>query len=319
MTTDYDPLAAYASPTLTQRLHSLVGDKQTAGNFLLAASLVVAVFLLYFHSLWNPLVFDDKSFFDETVLKQFGSSWSIFDRRWFSYASFGWTYNLFGLDWFWYRFGNLALHALTAVLLFVFFKRILSVVDQSYPADKPHWTAFFAALIFALHPVVVYGVAYLVERSIIMATLCSIVALLCYMQGLAYGKARCFIASAFFYFLAVISKEHSIMLPGVAVALTLLLEKQTIAGLKRLWLPYALYFVIGLFIFLQSKGVLGTPYEPFAAEMWARLSDHQQGPDIEHAYLLSVITQGALFFKYLLLWIVPYSPLGLLRSLFMLR
>ncbi len=306
MTIDYDPLAAYASPTILQRLQNLIANRQATSNFLLVSFLIAAVFLLYFHSLWNPLVFDDKPFFEETVLKQFGSSWSIFDRRWLAYASFGWTYNLFGLDWFWYRFGNLVLHALTTILLFVFFKRILSVIDPAYPADKPHWAAFFAALIFALHPVAVYGVAYLVERSIIMATLFSIAALLCYMQGWAQGKARWFIASAFFYFLAVTSKEHSIMLPGVVVALALLLEKPSIAGLKKLWLPYALYLGIGLFIFLQSKGMLGTPYEPFAAEMWARLSDYQQGPDIEHAYLLSVITQGALFFKYLLLWVVPY-------------
>lgn len=41
--------------------------------------------------------------------------------------------------------------------------------------------------------------------------------------------------------------------------------------------------------------------------MLSQLSEHQQGLNIENAYPLSVITQGFLFFKYLLLWVVPYT------------
>lgn len=305
---NYDPLAAYSTPALTQRLQMLIASKGVANNLLLALLLIAATTLLYTHFLWNPLVFDDKPFFVESTLKQYGSSLSIFELRWLSYASFGWTYNLFGLDWFWYRVGNLALHALTAVLLFVFFKKLLSTVGQAQcPVNQPHWPAFFAALMFSLHPVAVYGVAYLVERSIIMATLFGVAALLCYMEGLLRDKASWFIASALCYFLAVISKEHSIMLPGVAVALTLLLQKPSFSLMKKLWLPYALYLGIGLVIVLKAKGVLGAPYEPFAAEMWSQLSEHQQAPNIANAYLLSVMNQGGLFFKYLLLWVVPYT------------
>ena len=285
-----------------------MASKNAYTNFLLGLLLFAATALLYGHSLWNPLVFDDKPFFVEDFLKQYGTSLFHLDLRWFSYASFGWTYDLFGLDWFWYRAGNLFLHALTSVLLFVFFQRLLIATAQPQDTDTPsHWPAFFAALIFALHPAAVYGVAYLVERSIIMATLFGIAALLCFLEGLTREKTKWFIWSALLYFLAVFSKEHSIMIPGVAVALTLLLQKPSPSLAKKVWLPFALFLGIGLLVVMRAKGFLGAPYEPFAAEMLARLSDNQHGINIANAYPLSVITEGFLFFKYLLLWIIPYT------------
>ena len=280
---------------------------KTALRSSLALLLLAAIALLYGHSLWNPLVFDDKPFFTQTTLHGYGTSLFQLDLRWFSYASFGWTYELFGQNWVWYRIGNLALHAAGCVLLFLFLLRLLNaVLPQSQDATQSHWLAFFAALIFALHPATVYGVAYLVERSIIMATLFGIASLLCYLNGLTQHKMKWYLASALFYFLAVFSKEHSIMLPGVAIALTLLLRRPSLALAKEVWLPFSLYIGIGLLIFLRAKGVLGSPYEPIAAEMLAQLSEQQTGAPIAHAYPLSVITEGYLFFKYLLLWILPY-------------
>lgn len=279
-----------------------------AARYLPGLLLIGAIFLLYGHALWNPLVFDDKPFFDEATLRQYGTSLFHLDLRWFSYASFGWTYDAVGTDWVWYRFGNLALHAATAILLYVFIRRLLSAVwkDEAHPS---HWAAFFAALAFALHPVAVYGVAYLVERSIVMATLFGIAALLCYLEGLTRNNKKWFAGSAALYFLAVFSKEHSVLIPGAAAALTLLLEKPSLALAKRLWLPFALYAAIGILITLRAQGVLGTPYEPFAAEMLSRMSEGQAPGAAQSggAYLASVVTEGSLFFKYLLLWIVPYT------------
>ena len=44
-------------------------NKDTRANFFLGLFLLAAIVLLYGHSLWNPLVFDDKPFFDETTLR----------------------------------------------------------------------------------------------------------------------------------------------------------------------------------------------------------------------------------------------------------
>lgn len=287
-----------------QPQHALSRTNKT--SYFLALLLILASALLYGHSLWNPLVFDDAAIFVEVTLERLGSSFFHLDLRWFPYASFGWTYKLVGTDWFWYRLGNLALHSFTTVLLFVFFSRLLHVTkSQANTTLQPPWSAFFAALIFALHPVAVYGVAYLVQRSILMATLFGIAALLCYMEGLTRDKTKWFLLSALFYFLAVFSKEHSIMLPGVAAALTLLMHKPSFSLIKRVWLPFSLYLVIAIIVILRTKGLLGTAYEPRAVDMLAQLSEHQMGTPITNVYPLSIITQGYLFFKYLLLWIIP--------------
>ena len=191
----------------------------------------------------------------------------------------------------------------------MFIQRLLALVWQD-DARPSHWAAFFAALAFALHPVSVYGVAYLVERSSIMATLFGLASLLCYMEGFTRDSRKWFIGSAAFYFLAVFSKEHSVMIPGVALALTVLLQKPSIGLLKRLWLPIVLYAAIGLLVTLRAKGVLGTPYEPYAMQMLSRMSEGQvEAVRPDHAYLISVVTEGCLFFKYLLLWIFPYTGL----------
>lgn len=274
--------------------------------YFLSFLLILATALLYGHSLWNPLVFDDLPFFTVDNLERRGSSFFQLDLRWFPYASFGWTYNLFGLDWFWYRLGNLALHAATCVLLFVFFTRLLDIAQPQVPTHQTRMLAFFAALVFALHPVAVYGVAYLIQRSIVMATLFGIAALLCYWEGLSRDSVKWFMLSALFYFLAVFSKEHSIMIPGVAAAMTLLLHKPSFALLKKVRLPFSLYLVIGMLVILQTKGLLGKVYEENAAAMLAQMSERED-IHIENAYPLSVLTQGYLFFKYLLLWVIPYT------------
>ncbi len=281
---------------------------EVKGYYYLAFILLVAPALLYGHSLKYPLIFDDLYFFTPANLSKLGSVLFQPDLRWFSYASFGWTYKLFDLDWTWYRLGNLGLHIFTGLLLFVFFSRLQqSIVQSEDILTRPRLTAFFAALIFVLHPVAVYGVAYLVQRSIIMATLFAIASLLCYLEGLIRNKSKWFILSALFYFLAVFSKEHSIMLPGVAAALTLLLHKPSLGLAKKICIPFALYLIIGTIIILLTKGLLGAVYEPQAAIFLERVSEQQETIQVANAYLLSVITQGYLFFKYLFIWIIPYT------------
>lgn len=278
-------------------------------SFVLPLIILAAVFVLYWGSLRNPLVFDDR-FFREELLQYYGHSWFRFDLRWFAYVTFGWSYDLVGLNWFWYRFGNAVLHGVTAIALYSFLSRLFSpnlVLRASPQPLNYHWSALFAALLFALHPVAVYGVAYLVQRSIIMATLFTVLSLRFHLEGLTRRKTRWFAGAALFYFLAVFSKEHSVMVPGVALALTLLVRGFNLKWLRDLWIPFAVYAAIGLLLVLKTKGIMGAPYESLAGQMVAQLSEARHELDTRATYPLSVINQGYLFFKYLLLWLVPYT------------
>ena len=270
-------------------------------------SLVVLVAALYGQFLWNPTFFDDASFFmpdydGSPHVLQFAEAFSPLVLRSLPYATLAWTGQLFGYDLIGFRIGNLALHAATVVALFFFLWQLFELVLPKDATRQGHldyrWAAFFAALLFGLHPVAVYGVGYLVQRTIVMATLFGLLAMYAYVRGSVRQKKGWLWASVFFYYWAVYSKEHAIMLPSVLLALTVLLHEDWIARIKRLWPIFAAYLVIALLVIFARKGVLGGMYEINAPDML-------QEVNLEDAYSFSVLTQSWLFFKYWSLWIFP--------------
>ncbi len=272
--------------------------------------ILLAATALYGPYLWNPIVFDDAYFFDGQTPQLFGASTFKFDLRWLPYASLGWTANLLGLDLIWFRLGNLALHAANAIVLFFFLKRLFTAVLPAAEAGNRQGLpiaqiAFFAAIIFVSHPAAVYAAAYLVQRSILMATLFSLVTCGSYLQALLTNKRRWFVVSVVFYFLAVFSKEHSVMVPGVLLAMTFLLRPPSWKLFKEIVLPFAAFGLIGLAVILKIKGVLGNSYEPYALEMLKKMAESQASLDVDCAYPLSLITQSFLFFKYWIFWVLP--------------
>lgn len=98
------------------------------------------------------------------------------------------------------------------------------------------------------------------------------------------------------------------MAPAVMAALVLLLHGVRRDNIKLLWPTALAYAAIGLHVFLQvrSGAVVGRAYEPEGADLLGRMSSLYPGFDATLAYPLSVVTQATLFFKYLLLWLVPY-------------
>lgn len=306
MPDQYDPLAAYQKFTVVESALTWLGRPHVRWSLLFICLLFAAVSILYGRGLHYPFVFDDRPFFTEINLQHYGTSLFHFDLRWFAYASLGWTYQWFGMDIPALRWGNILLHGATASLLYVFFNQLLQLTAIASDSKAASTSAFLLALAFAVHPVAVYGVAYLVERSIIMATLFSMASLLCYLQGISRERSKIWLGVAVvFYFLAVFSKEHSVMLPAVAVLLSLLLRTPIRDIVRNTWGAYLGFAIVGVFIILRSKGVLGAPYEIYAQSMLAQMSANNSGIMPEHVYLYSILSQSYLFFKYLLLWLLP--------------
>ena len=279
--------------------------------YLQVALLLLIVLALYAGSLHAPFVFDDLTFFaTPEALSKYGHTYFSLDLRWLPYASLARTENWFGLDVFWLRLGNVLLHAANAIALFFLLRRLFQVtlVNNDAANGMPPsltWFAFFGALIFALHPVSVYGVAYIVERSILMATLFVLLMLLAYLEGLLRGGWHWMLAAVLFYFAAVYSKEHSIAAPGLALALTFLVRKPSLALFRKIAPYFILTALIAVTVILSTKGVLGQAYEPSAVGI-LDLSAKKQGlMDLPNVYLLSILTQSFLFFKYLWLWLLP--------------
>jgi len=282
-------------------------------------ALLIAIFigLIYSQFLWNPVVFDDIYFFDGSIHDQYLDKIFSLDLRWLPYATFEWTRALFGLDLIWFHLGNNLLHIANAILLFMFLRRLFETVipesdvlvnaaTSTFTNLSPKLTALFAALIFAMHPAAVYAVTYLSQRSTLMATCFVLIMLNILLFGMIRGKSWYLIVSAAAYFFAVLSKEHAIMAPAVALALIILVKKPSRQLIREILPTFVLYGLIALFVIYQykSRGILGQTYEIRGDGMLSRLAT---GFNSEWAYPLSILTQSFLFFKYLMIWIVP-SP-----------
>lgn len=198
---------------------------------------------------------------------------------------------LFGGDVRWQRLANLLLHAATGIALLALLRRLFGETRL----------AFFGALWFVVHPVAVYGAGYLMQRSSVMATLFSIVALTCVLEGLQARRPAWYAAAALAYLLALSSKEHAIMLPAVAAALAVRVRGWHPAALRPAAFPLALCAALAIAAVAQRLDVLGGLYEPFGAPLMERL-----GVPAAAALPLSLENQATLFFRYLATWIFPW-------------
>ena len=259
-----------------------------------AAALFLTGLALYWSSLSNPLVFDDFNLTQYDTRAYHAWQSTRFGPRWLSHASYWWIHAALGTDMLWQRLTSILLHAATAALLFGFLARLFGALLGDV---RLRWLAFFGAAWFLLHPVAVYGVAYLVERSIVLATLFSVAALWCALEGLLRRSVRWYAAAVAAYALALFSKEHALMLPAAAFALAVLVRG---FSLRLLWTLLALAALGGIVV-LQRRGVIGAAYEPFAAETLAAANVQPA-----HAYPLSIVNQATLFFRYLATWLFPW-------------
>jgi hypothetical protein len=270
-------------------------------------ALAIALFagVVYVPYLGNPLIFDDFNVVNGTDFFDYALSFRP-APRWLAYATLAHTHVLTTGSISAMRWGNLLLHATTVVALFVLLREIcLAVLDKSLSSKDRESNALvvasLAAALFAVHPVAVYGVGYLVQRTTVMATLFMLLMLIAYLRWLVAARTALWVWSAVWYLLSVYSKEHSVMAPAVALLLTLLIHRPSPPLVRRLIPPFAVYAAIAVLTILMVKGVLGVAYEPLALDMMKDMQfDEQQWRGV---YALSVVTQMYLFFKYMLLWI----------------
>lgn len=265
--------------------------------------LLCAILALYGQFTNNAIVFDDINFF---MANEIGHQpiddyrYSPFELRSLPYATLAWGKEIFGLNLLHFRIENLLLHAAVVVsLYFLLFRLFGSLLQQRTPTQLTiGGLAFAAAMLFALHPIAVYAVGYLVQRTMLMSTLFSLLAMLAWLHGDARSSKAWLWGGVLFYYLAVFSKEHAIMLPSVLLALTVLLHEDWRERLKRNWAPIVGLILVALFVVAAKKGIIGAAYEVYAPDMLVEADSNLNYP-------LSVLTQSWMFFKYAGLWLFP--------------
>lgn len=267
-------------------------------------------FLIYYKFLWNPIVFDDLYFFDGSIHPQYLNKFFDFSTRWLPYATFEWTRVFLGADVVWLHLGNLFIHLSNGVFLYIFLSYIFSFfVDENVAFLSSRTTAFFATILFLIHPAAVYSVNYISQRSMLMATFFAIAMLYSFVKGVKNNNHLITGLSVVFYGLSVLCKEHAIMLPAVSFLFSFLFYRNIKIIIKKHLVYFLSCFVVSLYILfkLKSMHLYGNPYEIGAGDLLSRLHDVNPSFNINSAYYYSIFTQFGLFFKYILLWIVPSS------------
>lgn len=267
-------------------------------------SLLALVCILYLPFLGSPFVFDDMNFFTSDIPDRYVLAPIQFELRWLPYASLAWTYEIFSdVNTYFFHLGNVLIHAGNVILLFYLLRQIVGAVISEYDKSNPAiWGAWFGAILFACHPVAVYAAGYIIERSILLATFFALVMQLTYVKGILSGQKRWLLLAVTAYFLAGFSKEHSVMMPAVLAAQTILLRNKIQQKRIAIVFTWIAFFAIAMLLVLISRGVIGKAYEPMAEAIF---NQHGFTASTAMLHLLSALTQAGLFFKYLFLWLVP--------------
>ena len=277
-------------------------------------ALLVLVLAVYAPGLGNQPLYDDAYLTQGSLLSEYSRLFPLRPRL-LSYGSFVWVHALFGDSWWIQRLVNVLIHFGTVAALWALYREILRHIDappEPYGvAVAPHYEDSPALVVavgfFALNPVAVYAVAYLIQRSIVLATFFVVMGLWLFARGLREKKPRLHALAAVCYVLAVMSKEHAILAPLAAVPIYIVVARP---GWKRL----AILAVAGAAAMAAAASVLwfrygyilGRAFDEYSFVYLAQLS--KLDPNAEkHAFGLSVVNEAWLFIQYGLRWIFPWE------------
>lgn len=190
-----------------------------------------------------------------------------------AYLSFGLNYYVGGENVFGYHVVNFILHALSSLFLFLFILETLRLplLRERYGKDAL-LLAFGATLLWAVHPIHVTSVTYVVQRMSSMAGLFFILSMYGYLKGrTAPGRSRkilFYILSVLAFLLSFGSKENALVLPLVLFVYDLLLiqgaDKENIKrGLMIIAAPCLLILGLGLLYRDFSSLLQGYDTRPF--------------------------------------------------------
>lgn len=281
--------------------------------YLFAIVLLIAVLAIYIPGLHNELVFDDLRLVDGGIFGLYGNLLD-FKQRMVSYGSFVWIDQLAGAGWWKQRIVNIALHIAVVASLYALLKALMAntrfpqdIEEQDHFASSQRAALRVGVALFALNPVAVYAVGYLVQRSILMATLFAVLACWAFVRGLQTGRPAWYVAALLSYLLAVLSKEHAVMTPALAVALYIHVRRP---GWKNIALALGgslLLLAVATAALVHFRGdLIGRVFDAQSVAFAQQLEALRPGVT-GHIYPLSILNQAALFFAYGLLWVVPYA------------
>lgn len=272
----------------------------------------VSIFLAYSVSLHGTWALDDSS------IGQFRSIGNALDSRIgyreIAYLSFLFNRWINPFDPLNYRVTNIIIHICNSFLVY-----FLAFLTLRLPGWKEKFgvysfpVALLSSIIFALHPININAVAYIVQRMASLATMFVLLALLSYMHGRTATRkaasAVSYLFASLFVVLGIFSKENAVM----AVPLILLYEYffLTRTGNKSFVRRFSLGLLAGLIILAGTSFFLGFQSTLFKL---AGLFLHPNTPIPEMGWTATdvywtpaqhILTEFRVLARYLMLLVVP--------------
>ncbi len=200
-------------------------------------ALLVAVTTVYVPSLTGDFIYDDQQNIveNESLRNAFSSIEAMIDAALSSHAgplgrpiamlTFAANYAVFGDDTLSFKIVNLLIHLLNSLLVFVLARKIVPLLSTPSGAARstpnPTEVAIWAAAIWALHPINLTAVAYVVQRMASLSATFALLACCCYVfartqmreqdsMGAWVWAAPCLLACTA---LAVFTKESGALIP----------------------------------------------------------------------------------------------------------
>ena len=176
---------------------------------------------------------------------------------------------------------NLVFHCINSILVWVLCARLFSLAGVRGPAPGPH-AALLVAAAWAIHPIQISTVLYIVQRMEILSHVFVLIALLAYLQARGRQIAgrpslAWFGASAASVAIALGFKETAILVPAYTFLTELfLLRFQGRSGSSLVWLKraYLLLFIAGISVYALwvVPHYAGSPAWQFRDyDLWDRL------------------------------------------------
>jgi tetratricopeptide (TPR) repeat protein len=272
--------------------------------------------LLYATGFKNQFIFDDSIFTDGRIFGQYGGLLPLKPRL-LSYGSFVWIDAIWSQSWAVQRAVNTLLHLATALsmatLVYQLLKNTRLWGEEFETGDHvktQRWAASgVAAAIWAFHPVAVYGVGYLTQRSIIMATLFVTLALLSLVIGLQNKRPVGYALALGFFALAMASKEYAITALLLVPVFYIYIRQPGIRQIAiTTFISFGLLALVGGGLFLAYGDILGQVFDETSRAFALQLEQAHPGIT-DKLYPLSIINQASLFWRYGLTWFVPMPSL----------
>lgn len=226
---------------------------------------------LYLNTLGNGFVWDDKYLIEDNLfIRDFSHLKEIFTKHLFYFLrqpavhyhrplqilTYLIDHQIWNLNPFGYHLTNVLLHILNSVLIFCF-------VETLFRMRK---IAFFASLLFLIHPLHNAAVAYISGRADPLVTVLILSSTISFMKFIVHGQRP-----AFYYFLALIlfclslfTREIAILLPLLLIVVYLFVNtgKKTngLWNFSFLILPFLIIgYIFAKYIFLGEEDMFLAP------------------------------------------------------------